>query len=183
MLMMRVVMAKLRQHPISRLMLIVLVFISCPEDLIAAAQGEINEWLQAHNSYRVLHGTSPLVWSAALAASAQAYAETCSANHSGSGHGENLAWASYDMGRSLVVKMWYDEEILYDYSKPGFDSSTGHFTQLLWKGTAEIGCGYAGSCAHAGSGMKNVWVCQYDPPGNYRGEFPENVLPKNTPAP
>ena len=165
-------------HTISLIMLMgPSLLLSCSGELMAATQGEINEWLQAHNNYRLLHGTAPLVWSVKLAASAQAYAETCSSSHSGAGYGENLAWASYDMGKSLVVKMWYDEEALYDYTDPGFTSATGHFTQLLWKGTVEIGCGHAGSCTNAGLGMKNVWVCQYNPPGNYRGDFPENVLP------
>ena len=149
----------------------------CPGDLIAATRGDIDEWLQAHNNYRLLHGAATLAWSVRLATSAQAYAETCSATHSGSGHGENMAWASYDMGRRAVVKMWYDEALLYDFSNPGFDSATGHFTQLLWKGTMEIGCGHTESCVKEGSGMKNVWVCQYNPPGNYHGEFAENVLP------
>ncbi len=154
------------------------LLLSFPGDSLAATQGDIEEWLQAHNNYRLRHGIAAVAWSVELAASAQAYAETCSSGHSGSGYGENLAWASYDMGRSAVVKMWYDEAELYDYDNPGFDSATGHFTQLLWKGTMEIGCGYTGRCAKEGSAMKNAWVCQYNPPGNYRGEFLENVLPE-----
>ncbi len=156
----------------------VALLLLCSGDLAAAPRGEITEWLQAHNSYRLLHGTEPLAWSGKLAARSQAYAETCSSSHSGSGYGENLAWASYDMGSRSVVKMWYDEEALYDYSKPGFSSATGHFTQLLWRGTVEVGCGHAERCGPEGSAMEHVWVCQYNPPGNYRGEFPKNVLPE-----
>ncbi len=175
--MMRV--AKGRHSPRARSLnvLMITLFLSHSGELIAATQEEIDEWLEAHNSYRQLHGAAALVWSVELAASAQVYAGTCSSSHSGSGYGENLAWASYDMGRRAVVKMWYDEAPRYDFSNPGFESATGHFTQLLWKGTMEIGCGHVGSCTKEGSGMENFWVCHYNPPGNYRGEFPENVLP------
>lgn len=143
----------------------------------AASLTEIQGWLQAHNSYRTLHGVPPLAWSATVAASAQAYADTCPSAHSGSAYGENLAWATYDMGESKVVRMWYDEEPLYDYNNPGFSSETGHFTQVVWKGTTEIGCGFATGCGNDWPYMSNVWVCQYNPPGNYIGDFAENVFP------
>lgn len=144
---------------------------------MAASSAEIQEWLQAHNNYRTLHGVPPVTWSATVAASAQTYAETCPSEHSGSGYGENLAWATYDMGESTVVQYWYDEEPHYDYNNPGFSSETGHFTQVVWKGTTEIGCGFATGCGDAWPYMSNVWVCQYNPPGNYLSEFPENVFP------
>ncbi len=141
----------------------------------AAAPAEIQEWLQAHNEYRALHGVPPVTWSDTVAASAQRTADSCPTGHSGGSYGENLAWASYDLGEEGTVKFWYDEEPLYDYNNPGFSSVTGHFTQVVWKGTTEIGCGYASDCNN--SGMKYVWVCQYNPPGNILRQFAENVLP------
>ena len=66
-----------------------------------------------------------------------------------------------------AVDMWYNEvdDPGYDFSNPGWDYGTGHFTQVVWKGTTEVGCGVA-----------NGWVCcRYYPPGNYMGQFPENV--------
>jgi hypothetical protein len=39
-----------------------------------------------------------------------------------------------------------DEIVLYDFTKPGYSSATGHFTQIVWKGTTKIGCA-AASCA------------------------------------
>ena len=148
-----------------------------PVLLMAATQEEGGQWLAAHNRYRKLHGVPPVVWSEKVAASARAYAETCPSGHSGSGYGENLAWASYDMSPSGVVKMWYDEESLYDYTNPGVTSGAGHFTQIIWKGTTKIGCASVTGCGSSHSLRENTWVCQYDPPGNYLRQFPENVYP------
>ncbi len=161
---------------------VIVLYASCFTSAHAASPAQIQEWLQAHNSYRALHSTPGVIWSAEVAGSAQAYADTCPTSHSGSGYGENLAWATYDMGRTAVVKMWYDEETKYDYTDPGFSTETGHFTQVVWKGTTEIGCGFKTGCTN---GWENVWVCQYNPPGNYIGRFAENVLPpvENNPPP
>ncbi len=147
---------------------------------MAATPAEIEEWLQAHNKHRILHDVSPLTWSTTVATSAQAYADTCPADHSGSQYGENMAMATYDQGQTGTVDAWYNEEPYYDYDNPGFSGETGHFTQVVWKGTREVGCGYKSGCP---SGWPNVWVCQYDPPGNYNGQFGENVLPPNNTEP
>ena len=141
---------------------------------LAAPPVQITAWLENHNNYRTLHGVPSVVWSDTVADNAQAYADTCPDSHSGSEYGENLAWATYDMEESEVVQMWYDEEPLYDYDNPGFSYATGHFTQVVWKGTTQIGCGFKSGCPWPNS---TVWVCQYNPPGNYIGQFAENVLP------
>lgn len=155
--------------------MLMVVFSSIP--VTAATPVEIQQWLQAHNTYRSLHGVSPVTWSDTVAASAQAWADTCPSGHSGSGYGENIAWATGNISESAVVKLWYDEEPLYDYNNPGFSSNTGHFTQVVWKGTTEIGCGFKSGCT---TGWANVWVCQYNPPGNYIGQFTANVFPPNS---
>jgi hypothetical protein len=70
-----------------------------------------------------------------------------------------------------VIDEWYNEIELYDFKKPGFSEETGHFTQLVWKNTKEIGCGAA--C----QGTTCAVTCNYYPAGNYIGEFEANVLP------
>jgi hypothetical protein len=53
--------------------------------------------------------------------------------------------------------------------------STGHFTQLVWKNTERVGAGIA----YNSDRTKVYVVAQYSPPGNYLGQFEENVLPAN----
>lgn len=59
---------------------------------------------------------------------------------------------------------------LYDFNKPGYSSATGHFTQIVWKGTGKIGCASA-SCADGtiftGYRANSTYVvCEYQAPGN-----------------
>jgi len=71
--------------------------------------------------------------------------------------------------------MWYDEVTNpgYDFKNPGFSSGIGHFTALVWKSSTKLGCGISGVYV----------VCRYcDGPGNYMGQFPDNVFPKGAPA-
>ncbi|MBF0256186.1 MAG: SCP-like extracellular [Gammaproteobacteria bacterium] len=132
-------------------------------------------WLEAHNAYRAQHGAAPLVWSDKLAASAQRVADSCPTDHSSTPYGENMAWVSVPKTEAQIVGYWYAEEPLYAYDRAEFSAETGHFTQLVWRNTQALGCGQASGC---NTRISNVWICHYDPPGNYRGQFGENVLPK-----
>jgi hypothetical protein len=67
---------------------------------------------------------------------------------------------------------WYNEVQYYNYDQGGFSMKTGHFTQVVWKNTAKIGAGIA----YNGARTKAYVVAQYTPPGNYLGQFKENVL-------
>ena len=66
--------------------------------------------------------------------------------------------------------IWWSEKKDYDFDKPGFAANTGHFTQIVWKSTKKIGCGFGKK------GSKMYVVCQYYPAGNMLGSFPGNVL-------
>jgi pathogenesis-related protein 1 len=129
--------------------------------------------VEAHNRARAKHCAPPLKWSSKLAASAQKWADNlgahgCGLQHSGGPHGENLAAGSEGfLDAAAVVGMWVDEG--RHYKGGGFSMKTGHFTQVVWHATREVGCARA-RC----SGLE-VWVCQYDPPGNVEGQYRENV--------
>ncbi|KAI8771250.1 Golgi-associated plant pathogenesis-related protein 1, partial [Biomphalaria glabrata] len=47
-----------------------------------------------------------------------------------------------------------------------------HFTQVVWKGTTELGMGKAKSTEG-----NVIVVGSYRPPGNMKGAFGQNVLP------
>jgi pathogenesis-related protein 1 len=133
--------------------------------------------LDAHDARRAAHCAGPLAWSEDLARHAQDWADHlassgCRLAHSSDGYGENLAAGTAGtLSPEDVAEMWYRERERYDFDSGGFSMETGHFTQLVWTGTARIGCGVS-----ACDGL-DVWVCNYDPPGNYEGEYQANVRP------
>jgi uncharacterized protein YkwD len=132
-----------------------------------------SELLAAQNSYRASLGLAPLRWSDGLAASAQRWADHLAAigrlEHSGSG--QNLAMATSGT-RSLaqLVALWGSEKAYFvngDFpaiSTTGDWMKVGHYSQMVWRATTEVGCGFARS--HG----RDVLVCDYDPPGNVMGE-------------
>lgn len=133
--------------------------------------------LEAHDRARAEHCAPPLEWSAELAEAASTWAAElasrgCPLEHSQSRYGENLFMASAGThAPSDVVGVWVDEREGYRFSRGGFSMETGHFTQVVWRGTERVGCAMV-TC----DGM-DLWVCNYDPPGNVRGAYDENVLP------
>jgi uncharacterized protein YkwD len=135
------------------------------------------QMVDAHNLVRAKHCAAPLTWSPKLAQVAQRWANSlrdkgCAFGHSNGAYGENLAAGTTGMlDPEAVVKMWYDEVAQYKFPDGGFAMQTGHFTQVVWRATTEVGCGRS-QC----KGM-DLWVCEYDPPGNWEGQYRDNVRP------
>jgi uncharacterized protein YkwD len=136
--------------------------------------------LAAHNELRARHCAPELTWSPELARVAEGWAEElvsrgCAFEHNPEiEYGENLASFAPvgSMSPEEVARGWYDEIRSYRFGRPGFSMETGHFTQLVWVNTTELGCA-AVTCEGA-----EIWVCDYAPPGNVLGEFPGNVRPE-----
>lgn len=134
--------------------------------------------LAAHNRYRAEVGVSPLVWSETLANHAQDWADHLAATdgntlqHSqNSGEGENLWLGPSDyFSHTDMVDSWGDEKQYFRYgafpdvSATGNWADVGHYTQLIWKDTTEVGCGLAEA------ERNTILVCRYNPPGNYIGQ-------------
>jgi uncharacterized protein YkwD len=127
--------------------------------------------LDAHNAYRAKHCVPALTWSAQLAASAQQWANRCDFNHDeGSPHGETLFWGTAGaFSPHSVVASWYEEIEAHNFDAPQFSEQTGHFTQIIWQSSKQLGCAKA-SCQG-----NDFWVCRYSPAGNVAGQFARNV--------
>lgn len=48
----------------------------------------------------------------------------------------------------------------------------GHYTQMVWRTTTQIGCGVNVCPSLAGIANARYLVCRYDPPGNWVGQRP-----------
>ena len=46
----------------------------------------------------------------------------------------------------------------------------GHYTQIVWRKSTQLGCGVA-SCNSA-RGKQDIWICNYSPAGNFAGMAP-----------
>jgi len=114
-----------------------------------------------------------VTWSDTVAASAQAWADhlaqvnNCGLEHeTQNAYGENLA-AGSNLSPTQAVNMWAGEANLYTwsakYTMNDFNAGSGHYTQLVWRKSIQIGCGSA-TC-----GRSVVISCRYSPPGNMIG--------------
>jgi pathogenesis-related protein 1 len=141
----------------------------------AADPGLRREMLGAHNAVRKKVSVSPLVWSDQLAELAQNWATTLLLQSAPLIHrpqnpnGENLfeiRGATADP--AYVVNAWASEGYDYDYRLNACrgGNKCGHYTQVVWRDTRRVGC------AVARSSTREVWVCNYSPPGNVRGSRP-----------
>ncbi len=76
----------------------------------------------------------------------------------------------FNLGKEMT-QSWYSECNKYDYRNPSYQPGTGHFTQIVWRGSQEVGFAQA-----QGTSM-NFAVAMYYPAGNYVGDFDRNVFP------
>ncbi|KAJ0234731.1 CAP domain-containing protein [Hirschfeldia incana] len=135
---------------------------------------EQQDYLNAHNAARSNVGVPNIVWDATVASYAQNYANArksdCNLVHSAGPYGENLAnGGSSTFSATSAVNLWVAERPYYNYST---NSCTGGkqclgYTQVVWRDSVKLGCARV-QCT-------NGWwfvTCNYDPPGNYIGEYP-----------
>lgn len=127
--------------------------------------------LVSQNGYRAEHGVGAFTWNSTLAKYASDYLKKaqCNFEHSHGPYGENLA-IGYPTPQA-AVDAWYNEYKDYNYAQGDFSEATGHFTQLVWKGSTQVGCAQS-SCGGRGSYV----VCEYYPRGNVIGWFQQNVF-------
>jgi uncharacterized protein YkwD len=144
------------------------------------------ECLRAHNEYRARHGVPALKLNKRLCKHAEEWARILAnrgilVHRNNSQYGENIfcLWSSNSHNNHVtgreVVESWYAEISNHIFNKEPTTLKTGHFTQVVWKESRELGIGMAKNRAN-----EIFVVANYDPAGNYIGSFSRNVLPPLT---
>ena len=144
----------------------------------ALADERESVWLDVHNAARAEFGTAPLSWSEKLEREARQWAQVLareekfyhSPRESREGAGENL-WMG-TVGRfpaRRMIDLFVEEKRFFKpglfpkVSRTGDWSDVGHYTQIVWGETREVGCATARSARH------EYLVCRYFPAGNIIG--------------
>ncbi|KAK0065829.1 Golgi-associated plant pathogenesis-related protein 1 [Biomphalaria pfeifferi] len=154
---------------------------------IISYQEFADDVVRIHNDYRKKHRAYALRLNDDLCAMTQQWADKLAVSedlahsenkYKGSRVGENIAmkWASNKAiyKPQEVCDTWYSEVRKFNFgAEPtGPIETAGHFTQMVWRNSTEIGVGR--SQARDG---RSIVVVSYFPPGNVAGQFQSNVLP------
>ena len=135
--------------------------------------------IQSHNEARRQYGVPPLAWDEALARDAAVWAarlarvnrfEHDKQQGKNPRQGENLfvgTRGAYSYGE--MIGLLIDERKYFrpgrfpDVSKSGSVWQVGHYTQIIWPTTQQVGC------ATASNRSSDYLVCRYLPAGNVYG--------------
>ncbi len=137
---------------------------------------EAIEMVKRHNDYRSEVGVEDVEWSNEIAKAAQKWANNlantrCNLKHSKSRkYGENLFMGSRDSySPTYITDSWGSEKSKWRGGKVTMENyaRAGHYTQMIWHSTTEIGCGKA-ICADGSI----IVCCNYNPKGNMIGQKP-----------
>nr|XP_055067970.1 cysteine-rich venom protein ENH1-like [Misgurnus anguillicaudatus] len=141
------------------------------------------EIVDLHNAFRkavepTASNMLKMSWSADAAQSAQGWISQCNMTHGPSSSrmingyelGENLFKASKVSPWTDVVTAWHSEVNNYQYSTGSTNGkAVGHYTQVVWYSSYEIGC------AVAQCGSYSFYGCHYYRAGNFRGVPPYSL--------
>lgn len=135
-----------------------------------------------HNQVRLAVDTPTplpqLVWSETLAATARAWASRCTdtaapaglIDHNpnrSQGHpyyvGENVYGSSGTANAMGAVSLWAAEAANYNYASNTCSGVCGHYTQIVWRTSLELGCAISHCPALT---YRSSIVCNYGPGGN-----------------
>lgn len=145
--------------------------------------GQIKEVVDHHNVLRAKEGADNMelmTWSDFLASLAVTWADGCDFSHGQPPLGNNPPYtvigqnlyAATGSGVDLAVgiQAWYDEIADYDYDTLNCTAVCGHYTQVVWSSSREVGCGYklCSTLANTSPTLTNAYyfVCNYGPAGN-----------------
>lgn len=141
-----------------------------------------DECLKKHNHYRAKHGVPLLTLSPKLCDYAQEWANHLAKSDTfqhrpNNKYGENIymEWSSNPSGKvsgEKSVDSWYSEIKVHKFGREPTSLASGHFTQVIWKSSKELGVAYGRN-----KNGKTYVVANYDPAGNMIGSFSPNVPP------
>ena len=141
-----------------------------------------------HNVLRAQEGAADMeymTWNESLADAAADWAAQCVWDHgfpplpgtNFAAYGQNLFIISgAEIDVSAGIQDWYNEKFDYDYDSlwctPG--KMCGHYTQVVWAASRQVGCAYHYCTTVASSAMRHaeLLTCNYLPSGNFRGQKP-----------
>ncbi|XP_074618603.1 Golgi-associated plant pathogenesis-related protein 1-like [Acropora palmata] len=144
------------------------------------------EGLDKHNEFRTVHGVPPMTLNAEMSQQAAAYAEKLAnlgqlkhaSREERNGDGENLSFkCGPEKGQTAAeaVTNWYNEVCNpgYNFGQSAGSPGTGHFTQVVWKESTQLGIGKAERRQY---GLQCTYVVgRYRNAGNMMGHYAENV--------
>jgi hypothetical protein len=160
-------------------------------DCVQPSDVRMIEVYKAHNQARYEVGSRPLVWDPVLAAQAASYGPEL-AQYGRPVHSsrvgretsrENLLQALPGTSPKAMVGVWTAEAkyfrngIFPDVSTTGNWADVGHWTQMVWPATTNLGC-----AAYQG-GQFDWLICRYSPPGNKDGKMVLAEREKEAPLP
>ncbi|XP_006142907.1 GLIPR1-like protein 1 [Tupaia chinensis] len=140
--------------------------------------------LSAHNEWR--GKVSPpaadmkyMIWNEGLAKMAKAWANECKFQHNSclkkpykcySGFeyvGENIWLGGLRIFTpNAAITAWYNETKFYDFNTLSCSKVCGHYTQVVWADSYQVGCALS-MCSNLGGPSTAIFVCNYGPAGNY----------------
>lgn len=156
-----------------------------PTSVSRLSAAERQEFVRYHNQVRAEVGVGKVGWSEEIAKVAQEWADHLAATgkfeHRGGAtatkYGENIAQGyGNNFSAKSGMEGWYSEKTDYtpgtpiNAADPHF-FKIGHYTQMVWRDTKNIGAGVAKIQTGPFKGGFVV-VCNYDPAGNMTGKAP-----------
>jgi pathogenesis-related protein 1 len=167
----------------------------CSAGNVCFSGGELAETiLELINKARAEVGVPPLTWNNTLAAHAQTYADYLEvtgknehpsaewvAKYPTGPEGENLySQEGGDLSQTSLAqaafKFWYSEQANYNGQPIGSETPgeiIGHYTQMVWKGTTQVGCAAVTGQENPINGLPTARLsCRFTPPGNFVGQTP-----------